>query len=338
MINFKDFLLERRTNIEDNPKISAYEILKKYKNDDDIYISFTIINKVGINPKSDFNTPNGIYCYPIKEIWKKYNIDIQQSVGEVVPFGGDRPYIQVLRLVNDDGFINDMYYDYKIDNYDRDISKLKDLVDDNVDELNDIIESSNTKSRLTNKPIGRFWFITREIAINKNNSFNMFGKGELTMRWNNILRQLGYTGFADKSGKGIIHPSEPLQAVFLSIKPVKWIEMVNNKDYDKSKVDTTNKDIWLNITNSISDDPETLSFVSNDGFEYNYKYKTQSGDFKITLTLESNLGDTPRYTLTSWDNDDLFDERVLNKDVFEDIDKLKKMIISMMKDMSKYND
>ena len=54
-----------------NPKLSAYDQLKQYKDDPSIYISFTEINKIGINPVSKWDTPLGIYCYPLKDTWQK---------------------------------------------------------------------------------------------------------------------------------------------------------------------------------------------------------------------------------------------------------------------------
>ena len=60
---------EKRRNPEMNPHISAWDYVDKYKNDPDVYISFTTIDKIGINPRSVYNTPNGIYCYPLREFY-----------------------------------------------------------------------------------------------------------------------------------------------------------------------------------------------------------------------------------------------------------------------------
>lgn len=54
---------------------------------------------------------------------------------------------------------------------------------------------------------------------------------KIITKWNSILRECGYTGFADKSGRGYIHESEPYQACFLSTKSFDVIELVLNKDY-----------------------------------------------------------------------------------------------------------
>src|ERR1700684_4042521 len=74
-------------------KSSAIDILKEYKDRDDIYISFTKIPKIGINPKSDFDNPLGIYAYPLKAAWNIFNIT---KVSDF-PFGSNRPYIWILQ-------------------------------------------------------------------------------------------------------------------------------------------------------------------------------------------------------------------------------------------------
>lgn len=50
--------------------------------------------------------------------------------------------------------------------------------------------------------------------------------------WNNLFRKLGYGGFVDRSGSGIIHRNEPTQAVFMSVKSFDLVEMIENKSYE----------------------------------------------------------------------------------------------------------
>ena len=53
----------------------------------------------------------------------------------------------------------------------------------------------------------------------------------VTVRWNKLLRKLGYQGAVDSKGKGIIHEAEPWQAVFFSGTFVKVVDFSLNKDY-----------------------------------------------------------------------------------------------------------
>lgn len=329
---FKEYLEEARKNPDKNRKISAYEALKKYKDDPNIYISFTELKKIGIKPITEYNTPNGIYTYPLKEIWD----DIEDEMGTKfsIPFAGDRPYIFVLKYNGAKKFVNNMHTDYTSKNYDEDVKKLKEIFISYIEknkiidklilkdtismsstknikkfykeiytkfskELNDIkcselfafnmmknilsdfnidtydktienisdyffdIKYSDTFYDLDNgktypllplnkvkqniekitvsdfdemnwnqllrdaiataekkNPISIFWNLTRLMAN--------YVKGDNSQNWNNILRQLGYVGFADKSAKGYIHEAEPLQAMFLTTAAFKVEEMIMN--------------------------------------------------------------------------------------------------------------
>ena len=90
MKSFRNFLDEARRNPISkktgnrlNPKIPLYDKLEPLSNDSDVYITYVADVgslsgsaegfKVGINPQSEYNTPNGIYSYPLKEIWKKHD-------------------------------------------------------------------------------------------------------------------------------------------------------------------------------------------------------------------------------------------------------------------------
>lgn len=130
---FKQFL-EARSHSEQNLKISAYEALKKYKDDPDIYISFTknlaseenqFGPKIGLNPSSKYNTPLAVYCYPLQVIWKQYNIDKHKTLTKL-PFASELPNIFVLRAKGvGTTFINDMHSDYGSDKYDKDVEILR---------------------------------------------------------------------------------------------------------------------------------------------------------------------------------------------------------------------
>jgi len=240
MITLQDLyqfmLFEKRRNPDQNPKISAYEYLKKYSKDPDIYVTFSDIKKVGINPKSGFNTPIGIYAYPLKEIWKPIE---RSKDAKTVPFAGDRPYIFILRSKNKKKFVKDMYKDYNSKDYDDDMDKLRKLYPPPTYTKKDydiegIIEQG-TRDASHKNPISSMWNVTRLLANQQ--------KGTPLVQWNKILRQLGYTGFADKSGEGIIHFAEPVQAVFLSKDAFKVEDMIFNKKYEEELTKEDMKEI-----------------------------------------------------------------------------------------------
>jgi len=301
---------EKRRNPDQNPHIGAWDYLIEYKDDPDVYISFTEIDKIGINPLSKYNTPVGVYAYPLKEFIDKYfkgygespideKYTYKHTIGNFAPFAGKAKYINFIRIKDKSNFIEDMYKDYGSNDYDRDIGILKKkynvgdnkkissnmtkrLMKDgliNLLEYSDIsriikeflpnldfesvenftydlhkyishndnisasrlfnevlyyienftgidhIIKSGLKGAKNNNPITSMWNITRLLAESLSNS-----EKQAATKWNLILsKDLGYSGFADKSGKGYIHPSEPMQAVFLRKNAFKLLHRVENK-------------------------------------------------------------------------------------------------------------
>ncbi len=88
MLSYSQFT-EARKNPELNPKIGGYEAISKYL-DDDVYISFRNVNKLGINPSSSYGTPNGIYCYRLQSY--KHKFANASSLDNVFPFFGVNVY------------------------------------------------------------------------------------------------------------------------------------------------------------------------------------------------------------------------------------------------------
>lgn len=192
-------IIEARTKPGMNPKVSSYEQLLKYKDDPNIYISFTHINKIGVNPSSTYKTPNGIYTFPLAVTWKMYDVDKNKDFSGY-PFvndSGARPYIQILSRNNFGQTLN--FDEYTKEDLHRDIKKLRRIYDPaQVDELfNHSIDTARVQS-----PGGHIWSVTYNLTKNAN-------------RWSELFRKLGYGLIVDYN-HSIIHPSEPCQAVFLT--------------------------------------------------------------------------------------------------------------------------
>ena len=287
MLSYKEFLFERRSNHENNPKISTYDYLKKYKDDPDVYISMTRIDKIGINPQSKFNTPLGVYCYPLREMWNL--IETGKTTSDL-PFAGDRPYVWILRSKNKN-FINDMYKDYGSDNFDKDVKTLKkiwnrdnkyiidlrnkelekrrdyntkklyfydegsrdynnfliilkdienEIKKNNSDYLWDEIYEDGLKSAREKNSISSFWNVTRLVSLHLTKDKEAISS---ITKWNSILRECGYSGFADKSGKGYIHPSESTQAVFLTRDAFEVIDKIPNRDHKENSASAVITDL-----------------------------------------------------------------------------------------------
>ena len=196
---------------------TAYEQLLPYHNEDNIYINFTNISKAGVNPISNFDTPVGIYSYPLKEIWKY--IKYQENTLSV-PYAGYRSYINILKSNQVMELSNYTHNDLKTD-----IIKLKTfLKDHNFKDksiLNIIMEGK--VEALVKNPGGYLWNITRLISIE-------IKKNKSQHAWNWIFRNiLGYKAISDKKGQGIIHENEKIQAIFFNVTAFKLIGRIRNK-------------------------------------------------------------------------------------------------------------
>jgi hypothetical protein len=224
---FLQFLAEARRNPEQNPKISINQQIDDYAGDDpkNAYISFTTIDKLGINPGSTYETPLGIYAYPVDYVQK------ETEGGQwmrTLPFAGKSEFATLFRPNGNIVELNDMspadargYY-----------KKLADLWVEisgedwktSVDQVEDIINDASNKALFPDYIGGRFWYVVREIAHRIANKRG----GKVTMIWNKLFRTIGIDGCVDR-GLGIIHSNEPNQAVFFSIGAISDTKRVYNK-------------------------------------------------------------------------------------------------------------
>ena len=180
-----------RLSEEEKEKIAeehrSISILRKFVDVPDIFIHFSDTERASFNPRYDYKTPFGIYAYPLtSELFFK-----------ISNFGLNRKYIHIYRFFgnkldtneyNEDDFSTDyklLYTNYK---------KISE------EEFKEYIEYARE-----NRRISEMWNITRMIA--KQDAFV----------WSSILKDLlGYDYVVDISG--VVHPSEPYQAVCLISK------------------------------------------------------------------------------------------------------------------------
>jgi len=73
------------------PALDFDQPLNKYKNDPYVLVSYQRTeNRLGINPKSSYGTPLGVYGYPVEYVIKTL----------FVPYGNTRPYTYFFRFKN----------------------------------------------------------------------------------------------------------------------------------------------------------------------------------------------------------------------------------------------
>jgi hypothetical protein len=239
--SFIQFLLEKRSHAALNPKVSINQrisdALKKASKSKsrtagiwNSFVSMTSIDKLGINPQSEYDTPLGIYAYPAIYVHKQAKDD--RELAGVLPFAGEMEHAnifsakgniinlgtitdtEVLELYKKLGAVYHKYNKAHGGSWKSD-----------VDRLERIINDAPRSAKVSSLPGGQFWYVTMEIAR------QLEGNGErknAPVLWNKIFREIGVDGVVDM-GKGIVHTNEPTQAVFFSIGAIGDVDRVNNK-------------------------------------------------------------------------------------------------------------
>lgn len=224
-----------RKNPELNPKVSIIDALKPYKDDSTLFISFTDVNKIGINPKYSYGTPMGIYAYPLKWAY-------EELVIRTIPFAMNRPLVHLLKIVsNPRDILSDRTYNSsrfrtdkkkleKIFNFARetDNSELNSDISTKTISWDDFVEKIY-KEHNSKRVIDKFWSLSMAVS----RGLSKVGSDNTTkaLVWNTVFRKVGYNVALDY-GSGYIHPNEPVQAVFFIKSAFKQLEVFDNKRYE----------------------------------------------------------------------------------------------------------
>lgn len=266
MLNNINSILSLSHIDKEGKKLDASDIIEKY-NKKGYYISFTNLDKIGIYPQSNFETPLGIYAYNIPKAVQKYNIIFHEKeldpntwferdyeILRKFPFANTAKYINILKIKDDVKLLN--IHNINKEKYNNFISILeekvgKEKVSDIINNLSeymylycDDIDTSDVKKALKTYA-GRLWNIIRFCSVS-NLSLNVDKRREHlderkkkiynpdSLAWNKFLRNLGYDG-VDDWGRGIIHPNEPQQTVFLSSSAFEVIDRFDNSYHTRNK-------------------------------------------------------------------------------------------------------
>lgn len=194
----------------------------------DLFITYTLLDKVGINPKSTYNTPNGIYCY---------TLEYYASVKGEVPFESTDPkYVTVFKADSSKmlkiSHVNETEYDAII-------SKLTNIANEYKAKLESaggntwyfdmgLILHDAKDNALVKSLGGVIWNAIRILSIN----ISKFEKLTKNVNvWSRLITRLGYIGVIDECS-GIIHSHEKCQAVVFSKSD---ITVVDRTTYRKEK-------------------------------------------------------------------------------------------------------
>lgn len=209
---------EARRNPEQNPRVGFREALTQYRGKD-VFVSFTMNfgtdtkpqGKIGINPKSQYNTPIGIYSYPVD-----YLLDYQENHAKVAPFTGNNPwkFAFIFQAAKPDSLVG-----------------VKTDMSVYADKLDELAEKLGKEDDFYAPPIpslANMWHATEQLA-------EMIKPAGVPIAWNTVMRSIGISGVVNYNDEGIIHPNEPTQAVFFDKTAIRVIDMLANDATDADR-------------------------------------------------------------------------------------------------------
>lgn len=185
-------------------------IASSHSNPDNLVVTFTAVNKVGINPKNYHTTPLGIYLYPIS-----YVIEREMRV----PYAAEQPYVSVCEFTNPSKILH-----MKV------IPGLSGIPDSNealkatqkglefIDP--DVLKETITRFRYHVKSDYSLLWSSGWVA-----SGGLSGRSGNKTRWNGYYRERGIDGFFDH-GTGTIYELEPFQVVVFHKNALKVIHTI----------------------------------------------------------------------------------------------------------------
>ena len=225
-------IFEARRNPELNPKTpindyiinaveSTNEMIAGIKN---VFVSFTSIEKLGINPGSEYATPLGIYSYPAEYVVAETGATKPMAY---LPFAGGSPFVNIFSASGEVINLTEMTIaqarelNKKVAQYWASISG-KDWKS-SVDDIEEFIVHAQDSATFSDYAGGQFWYVTYRTASLMAEKLNTTAP----RAWNMLFRKIGIAGCVD-TGVGIIHTSEPTQAVFFSIDSIKNVKRYHN--------------------------------------------------------------------------------------------------------------
>lgn len=271
-------ITEARSNPELNPRHHPLDQLKQLRDEHgpDLFVSFTMEfkfkkqrapagTKLGINPRSTFSTPLGVYCYPIDfvidfteesndEAGDMYN---QFTGGLDAPFTGYNAWGKAFVFKINGRKLSD---DMPMSEYYLGMEMLKDILGYDEEQMRQFTYYSEKRSK-GQKPCFLLWNATRYASVtmyeHRKDTLIVDDKdNRFIALWNTVLRKLGYAAAVDAEGLGFIHDNEPTQAVVFDPSAIRAVSVVNRYEGDER--------MFYSIRDRIRDDPRLLEKLPRD--------------------------------------------------------------------------
>lgn len=238
-------VVEARSNPDKNTKVSPLDQLRSIRDEhgSDLFVSFTMSlkrkdqrspsgEKLGINPRTTFGTPLGIYCYPIDYVIEYSEIESEDgdfyNGGLNAPFTGYNAWQNAFVFYIND--VNPLQSEMSEGEYERGMRKLKEILKLSDYKFDEFKYFSQERAEVKT-PAGFLWNATRNAAVNiyEEKPKKLVTDSEHIAVWNALLRKLGYKAAVD-NGTGYIHENEPTQAVILDPSIIKVVSVIPRSD------------------------------------------------------------------------------------------------------------
>ena len=212
LVPVKQGVAEARTNPDKNikrwaGKLDLAAFAENIKDKENWGVSMTVEPKLGINPRVGISedTPKGIYFYPLE-----YFIHMVSRYRSL-PWGDNMPYMQLFQYDRS----GEMTRQTQVDpaQLKQALSQYcpKEIIQQVIDEPDSLYDRTP------------YWIIY--------DCLSRLGKSDETniIRWNKVLRDLGFTSVFDP-GRGWIAPGEPTQGVILDPRIIKQHKTFVNRN------------------------------------------------------------------------------------------------------------
>ncbi len=227
-----DDIIEERSR---STNVSVLKQLQPYSKNPSYYVTFTDLEKVGVNPNNKFATPLGVYAYNLKDLWNDW-------ISGDRFFGDDRKYVNLLKLNTDKIFDFQNYKNYKKDyQYLQNIYE-KDYQSTTKMPFDDYVKSLEEKATLYehSSEAAQIWDIIQSMfQINDKQANVGMATKRSTILWTKALRDMGYEAVIDRGSN--IHLLQSSQAIFLSPQSYDIVDRFVNRTYKQT---VENEDKW----------------------------------------------------------------------------------------------
>ena len=215
-------LFEARRNPHLNPRIDPLDTFSMYARNPNMFVTYTKLPKVGINPQSKYDTPIGIYSYPLGYILERaYRTG---SVFGAAPFAAGNRFVHLFEQRSRNIFDVSQYGKSQ---YEMDKNKLFNYFTPNITSPQELAMAIHNHEKMWSGKGASYGKIMWYLIYNL---IEKFTRTRTTVEATRILfRVLGYDAAYDMDGKGVIHSNEPTQAVHFNFQTIKVLESFENR-------------------------------------------------------------------------------------------------------------